>query len=93
MNCDDAAAVLPALRGGSVVGLDATRFETVSLDARPVMDAVPGLENTPMGTGWTGHGFAVSLGMAELLADWVIQGRQPAPSAPYSVDRFISPAN
>lgn len=93
VNYDDAAAVLPALRGGSVVGLDATRFETVSLDARPVMDAVPGLENALMGTGWTGHGFAVSLGMAELLADWVIQGRRPAPLAPYSVDRFISPAN
>jgi sarcosine oxidase, subunit beta len=90
VNYDDAAAVLPALRGGSVVDLDATRFETVSLDARPVIDAIPGLDNALMGTGWTGHGFAVSLGTAELLADWVLDGKRPEPLAPYSADRFIA---
>jgi sarcosine oxidase subunit beta len=91
VNYDDAAAVLPALRSGSVVGLDATRFESVSLDARPVVDTIPGLENALMGTGWTGHGFAVSLGTTELLAEWVMQGRRPALLAPYSADRFITP--
>lgn len=90
VNYDDAAAVLPTLRTGSEVALDATRFESVSLDHRPVIDTVPGLDNALMGTGWTGHGFAVSLGTAELLAEWVMKGERPAALAPYSVDRFIT---
>jgi glycine/D-amino acid oxidase-like deaminating enzyme len=44
-----------------------------------------------MGTGWTGHGFAVSLGTAELLAEWVLKGQRPGLLAPYSADRFVTP--
>lgn len=88
-NLDDAAAVLPALDGAVLERNDAARPESVAVDGVPVIDLVPGTDDVWFGTGWSGHGFAISPAVAVTLADWATSGARPGELAPFRADRLV----
>ncbi|WP_411967625.1 NAD(P)/FAD-dependent oxidoreductase [Haloferax sp. YSSS75] len=91
-NAADARAVFPTLRDVDVETADASRPESVSVDHVPILDTLPEATNAIVGTGWTGHGFAISLAVNRLLARWASEGNRPELLAPFSLDRFSNAA-
>jgi sarcosine oxidase subunit beta len=89
-NVAEAVAVFPALAGVRVEAADASRLEARCVDDIPIIDSLPGARNLLVGTGWSGHGFAISLAVAQLLAEWAYDGEQPALLRPFSYRRFLS---
>lgn len=87
-NVREAVATYPALADASVERADASRPETSSVDGVPIVGRLPGVENLLFATGWTGHGFAISLAVNRLLADWAVTGSRPERLAPFGYDRF-----
>ena len=88
-NMVEATAVYPALVGVRLAESDAARPESVCVDEIPIIDHVPGATNLIVGTGWSGHGFAISLAVAKLLADWATASERPEPLRPFAYDRFL----
>lgn len=87
-NVEVAGDVFPALRDVPVEEADASRPESVAVDAVPIIDTVPGARNLIYGTGWSGHGFAIAPAVARLLARWVVEGHRPSLLEPFGTDRF-----
>ena len=94
INLTDAISTLPFLDRSEFLKVDATRVETVALDAIPVIGQPEAAENIYFGYAWSGHGFAISLGFTKLFADWIETGRKPRELEPFSPARFTlaSPA-
>lgn len=90
-NLADAIAAFPFIDNSSFVKADASRIETVSIDGIPVVDKPLALENTLYGYGWTGHGFAISLGITQFMSEWLIKGERPAALAAFTSARFYQP--
>jgi glycine/D-amino acid oxidase-like deaminating enzyme len=88
-NVAEAVAVFPSLAGVRVEVADASRPEAGSVDDIPIVDTLPGARNLLMGTGWSGHGFAISLAVAQLLAKWADGGERPALLQPFSYRRLL----
>ena len=88
-NLAAAVAVYPALAGVRLAESDASRSESVCLDEIPIIDRLPGAANLIAGTGWSGHGFAISLVVAKLLADWATGSERPELLRPFAYDRFL----
>lgn len=89
-NVAEAAAVFPALRGVGIAASDASRAESRCVDDIPIIGKLPGVRNLLIGTGWSGHGFAISLAVARLLARWALEDEPPALLRPFSYTRFLS---
>jgi sarcosine oxidase subunit beta len=89
-NVAEAVAVFPSLAGVRVEVADASRVEARCVDDIPIVDALPGARNLLVGTGWSGHGFAISLAVAQLLAEWAYGGERAALLRPFSYRRFLS---
>ena len=87
-NVAAARAIYPALETVGIDTADASRAETASVDGVPVIDTVPSAENVLFATGWTGHGFAIAPAVAELLAEWAVDGSRPELLRPFGLDRF-----
>lgn len=87
-NLDDAAAVLPSLAGAGLEENDAARPESVAVDGVPIIDLVPGTDDVWFGTGWSGHGFAISPAVAASLVEWATSGVRPAVFEPFQVGRL-----
>jgi sarcosine oxidase subunit beta len=87
-NFAEAVAVIPALADPVDFDLDATRVESTSIDGMPVIDRLPGIHNALVGAGWTGHGFAISVEITRLLAQWIQSGDRPAALARFTIERF-----
>jgi sarcosine oxidase subunit beta len=90
-NVEEAAAVYPSLSGVGVAEADASRPESVSVDGVPIVDRVPDGGNTVVGTGWSGHGFAIAPAVCERLAEWIVGGARPAALEPFGRGRFAGP--
>lgn len=90
-NMADAAAAYPALEGLAIEEADVSHLESVCIDGIPIIDRVPGQENLLFAAGWSGHGWAIAPAVAELLAEWVLEGTRPVLLAPFSCERFKSP--
>lgn len=88
-NVAEAVAVFPVLVGVRVEVADASRPEARSVDDIPIVDTLPGARNLLVGTGWSGHGFAISLAVAQLLAEWADGGERPTLLQPFSYRRFL----
>jgi sarcosine oxidase, subunit beta len=88
INLTDAISTLPFLDRSEFLKVDATRVETVALDAIPMIGQPEAAENVYFGYAWSGHGFAISLGFTKLFADWVESGRKPIELEPFSPTRF-----
>ncbi|RZS33921.1 sarcosine oxidase subunit beta [Herbihabitans rhizosphaerae] len=84
----DLAATLPELAGAEVLAVDNSRADTSTVDLIPVIDTVPGLNSVFIGTGWSGHGFALAPAVAEALTTWALTGERPESLRPFTLDRF-----
>jgi sarcosine oxidase subunit beta len=88
-NVAEAVAVFPSLDGARVEVADASRTEARCVDDLPIVDTLPGAGNLLVGTGWSGHGFALAPAVAQLLAEWAVGGVQPTLLQPFSYRRFL----
>jgi len=88
-NVREAVATYPALEGLTIEEADAGREEGSCVDHVPIIGGLPGVEGLVIGTGWTGHGFAISLAVNRLLADWMLDGQKPDLLEPFSYERFV----
>jgi sarcosine oxidase subunit beta len=84
----DVAATIPALAGAEVLAVDNSRADTSTIDLIPVIDTVPGLGRVFVGTGWSGHGFALTPAVGEALATWALDGERPEVLRPFTFDRL-----
>lgn len=89
-NVAEAIAAFPALHSIGISASDASRSESRSVDDIPIIDRLPATGNLLIGTGWSGHGFAISLAVARLLAQWALDGERPELLRPFSYARFLS---
>lgn len=88
-NVREAVATFPAMEGLRIQEADASRREGSCVDHVPIIGGVPGVEGLVVATGWTGHGFAISLAVNQLLAEWMTTGRKPDRLEPFAYDRFL----
>jgi sarcosine oxidase subunit beta len=89
-NLAEAVAVYPTLRDVKIATADVSRQDSVCVDDLPIIDTLPGAENMLIGCGWSGHGFAISLAVAKLLAVWANDGERPELLRPFSYARFLA---
>jgi sarcosine oxidase subunit beta len=89
-NLAEAVAVYPGLAGVRLAESDASRPESACVDDIPIIDRLPGAANLIVGTGWSGHGFAIAPAVAKLLADWVTGSDRPELLRPFAYDRFLA---
>lgn len=87
-NMQAAREVFPCLDDVDIAAADASRAETISVDAIPIIDRPQSVENLVFATGWSGHGFAISPAINERLTDWLRTGSRPALLDPFTHDRF-----
>jgi sarcosine oxidase subunit beta len=88
-NTEDAISTYPVLDGVSIDEADAGRPEGSSVDHIPIIGELPGIEGLVVGTGWTGHGFAISVAVNQLLSEWMLQGQKPELLKPFTYSRFL----
>ncbi|WID98568.1 FAD-binding oxidoreductase [Bosea vestrisii] len=91
-NVTDALLTLPFIDNSSFLSADASRVETVAVDQVPLIGQAEAVSNLIYGYGWSGHGFAISLGFTKLLADWIKTDEKPEALEPFSPLRFHKPA-
>jgi len=91
-NVTDAVQTFPFIDNSTFLKADASRVETVSVDHIPLIGQAEGLANMIYGYGWSGHGFAISLGFTKLFAEWIQTGVKPEALDPFSPMRFHRPA-
>jgi sarcosine oxidase subunit beta len=89
-NHTEAAAVYPALAGVRLAESDASRPESACVDGIPIIDRLPGAANLFVGTGWSGHGFAIAPAVAKLLADWATGSERPELLRPFAYERYLA---
>ncbi|MGB0388371.1 MAG: NAD(P)/FAD-dependent oxidoreductase [Ardenticatenaceae bacterium] len=87
-NLAEAVAVYPSLAGVAVAEVSVERWETESIDNIPIIDRLPGTKNLFIGTGWSGHGWAISPAVNRLLAEWLLTNTQPELLWPFRYGRF-----
>jgi len=88
-NRQEAVAVYPSLIDVPVDEAFADRTELISIDHIPIVDYLPDANNMLVGVGWSGHGWAISPAVGQLMADWVMSGQQPDLLKPFSYGRFL----
>ncbi len=91
-NVTDAIQTLPFIDNSSFLQADASRVESVAVDNIPLIGQSEALANTLYGYAWSGHGFAISLGVTKLFTDWILSGAKPEALEPFSPARFHQPA-
>jgi sarcosine oxidase subunit beta len=91
-NVTDAIQTLPFIDNSRFLSVDASRVEAVAVDQIPLIGQAEALPNLIYGYGWSGHGFAISLGFTRLFSDWVQSGEKPEALEPFSPLRFHKPA-
>jgi len=84
---EHASAVFPLL-----ARLPLARFwigiEALALDEVPILGPVSGLANLTLATGFSGHGFALSPIVGQLLSELIIDGTPSIPIDAFAFDRF-----
>lgn len=88
-NRAEATAVYPILAGVGIVKADASRREMISVDGIPIIDQLPAASNMIFATGWSGHGWAITPAVVELLADWALTGKRSPLFEPFRYTRFF----
>ncbi|CAN5685557.1 FAD-binding oxidoreductase [soil metagenome] len=88
-NIEHATAIFPALKM-----LPLQRFwigiEALAYDGVPIMGAIPGLSNATLATAFSGHGFALSPIIGQLLSELIIDGSPSISLDAFAVDRFAN---
>ncbi len=91
-NVTDGLLTMPFIDNSSLLSVDASRVETVAADQIPLIGQAEALPNLIYGYGWSGHGFAISLGFTRLFSEWIATGEKPEALEPFSPLRFHKPA-
>lgn len=84
-NLAEAVAVVPSLEGVALRIAVADRAESVAPEFVPIIDWVPGIENTMFAGGWTGHGWAIAPAVCEQMTEWLLDGERPTLLAPFAL--------
>jgi sarcosine oxidase, subunit beta len=83
----DASAVWPALAGATLervwVGVEALVADEV-----PILGPLPGIDNLTVAAGFSGHGFALSPAIGELIAGQILDGDPALPLDALGFERF-----
>jgi sarcosine oxidase subunit beta len=86
---EHATAVFPALAklplARSWIGIEA-----LALDEVPILGPAPGFDNLTFATGFSGHGFALSPTVGQLLAEQIIDGAPSMPIDAFDYARFAA---
>ena len=99
-NINDAKSVFPGIdwENYKLKYAFVDRFGSWCIDDIPVIDEII-LQNKKDGdngcqivfaTGWTGHGWAISPAVSQLLVQWIQDGTKPQLLAPFNMNRFRS---
>ncbi len=84
---EHASAILPLLarlpRQRTWIGL-----ETLAIDEIPILGALPGADNVTIAAGFSGHGFALSPIVGQLLGELIVDGAPSIPLDAFGYDRF-----
>lgn len=88
----DAAAILPILRQSEIdrawVGVEA-----IAADEVPVIGSLPGFEGVTIAAGFSGHGFALSPIVGQLVAEQLLDGAPSIPLGAFAIERFAARAS
>jgi len=87
-NIEQAASVFPFVDDLETEEVVANHLESCTIDHKPIIGRVPETGNLIIGTGWTGHGFAIAPAVSKLIAKWALTDQQPRLLRPFSIDRF-----
>ncbi|WP_313692368.1 NAD(P)/FAD-dependent oxidoreductase [Halorarum halobium] len=87
-NFAQAEAVFPDISTLEIDEIATDHLESCTLDSLPIIDQYPAAKNLIVATGWTGHGFAISPAVSELLAQWAAEHQRPSLLRPFSLQRF-----
>ena len=83
----DASAIWPALAGAKMervwVGVEA-----LAADEVPILGPLPGVDALTLAAGFSGHGFALSPAIGELIAGQIVDGAPALPLDALGFDRF-----
>lgn len=83
----DSSAIFPVLRKAQLervwVGIEAETIDQV-----PILGPVPGIDNLTVATGFTGHGFALSPIIGQLMSELIIDGTTSIPIDELTIARF-----
>jgi sarcosine oxidase subunit beta len=86
---EHATAIFPALKA-----LPLQRFwigiEALAYDEVPIMGAIPGLANATLATAFSGHGFALSPIIGQLLSELIVDGSPSISLDAFAADRFAN---
>jgi sarcosine oxidase subunit beta len=63
-------------------------LEALAVDEIPILSALPGIENVTLAAGFSGHGFALSPIVGQLLSELIVGGEPSMPIDDFSFDRF-----
>ncbi|MDE3003433.1 MAG: FAD-dependent oxidoreductase [Gemmatimonadota bacterium] len=90
-NWAEAVRVFPVLEDLEPRVARADRAESACVDDIPIIDRLPEASNVIVGTGWSGHGWAIAPAAAPLIAQWAREGGDaPGPLRPFRLGRFMS---
>ena len=86
---EHSTAILPLLAGLPLVrtwiGLEA-----LAIDEVPILGPLPGIDNVTVATGFSGHGFALSPVVGQLLSELILDGAPSIPLDAFGYDRFAN---
>lgn len=81
------SAIFPALKESEIdrawVGVEA-----IAADEVPVIGPIPGLDGLTIAAGFSGHGFALSPTVGQLVSEQLLDGASSIPLDAFSVSRF-----
>lgn len=81
-------AIVPALTD-TAIAESWVGIEAITPDAVPILGPIPGLANATVAAGFSGHGFALSPIIGQLIAELIIDGRPSIPLAAFAAARFL----
>ncbi len=63
-------------------------IEALALDEVPILGPAPGFDNLTLATGFSGHGFALSPIIGQLLSEQIVDGAPSIPLDAFDLRRF-----
>lgn len=88
-SADHGSAVYPPLEQARVLRAW-TGLEAIAADEVPILGHVPGIAGLVVACGFSGHGFALSPAIGELMAELIATGQTSIPLDPLNLKRFAA---
>jgi sarcosine oxidase subunit beta len=65
-------------------------LEALAIDQVPIIGGLPGTDNLTIATGFSGHGFALSPIVGQLISELIVDGQPSIPIEAFRYDRFAN---